>query len=224
LYPGIVPRRLLLFPGLAGDARLFKLLKIPGVELAAPDHLEPRHGEDLPDYAARLAHEHRVQAEDVIGGASFGGMLASEIASKIKVRGLVLLGTCHRPRLLPYSYRVAEKLQFAIPDAALGLRSWLGLIKWRFAPLTPEAETTLRAMSETFPVSYIRRFGRMIMRWKGVEDPPGPKLVVHGDRDRILPISCATPDVVFKGAGHIFTLTHPEETNAAVSTFLKGLP
>lgn len=216
--------RLILFSGMGGDRRLCEPLGVPGVTLVAPDHAPAKPRETLAEYAARLAEDHRVGEGDVVGGVSFGGMIAAEISKRRKTAGLVLLGSCIRPRLLPASYRWLEKIGPLIPDLALHAREVGPLLRWRFAPLTPEAEATMRAMSAVYPVGQIRDFSRMLFGWDGLEQPPCPVLSIHGDMDRIIPLSAAEPGVVLEKAGHAFTLTHAEQTAMHVTAFLAGLP
>lgn len=212
--------RVILFSGMAGDSRLFRWVKVPGVELVTPDHIEPDDGESLESFAERVADHHRIGENDVIGGASFGGMLVAQIAARRELRGLVLLGTTLKPRLLPRAYRVIEALGPLIPDAALMLRVWPPLLELRFAPLTPEASACLREMAYAFPPRYIRRFGRMAVTWPGASKPSCPTLAVHGALDRMIPLAAAEPDVVFADAGHVFTLTHPARTSETLARFL----
>lgn len=89
-------RRLTLFSGMGGDARLFAPLRVPEAQLITPEPLEPLAGEDLRGYALRIADSMKIGPSDVIGGASFGGMVAAEIASGRPVAGLVMLG-CFLP-------------------------------------------------------------------------------------------------------------------------------
>lgn len=217
-------RRLILFSGLGGDHRLTRPVAVPGVERLTPDHLEPLPGEDLPAYARRVADSHDIGVRDVVGGTSFGGMLASEIARQRRVAGLVLLGSCARPRLLPASYRLLERVGPLLPDIFLKLRTWAQLVRRRFAPMTPEGVAVLQAMAADCPPSRIRAFGRMLMAWDGVEKFDCPLLSIHGDRDTIIPPSCAEPGLMLKDAGHSFTLTHAPQVGDAIGEFLSRLP
>src|SRR5512146_991900 len=101
--------RLVLFSGMAADGRLFRSIRIPEVEIVTPDHADPAPGERLTQYARRIADSLCIQAEDIVGGISFGGMLAGEIARQRPVAGLILLGSCLRPDRLPRSYRWIER-------------------------------------------------------------------------------------------------------------------
>ena len=213
--------RLVLFSGMGADPRLFGLVRIPEAEIVTPDYLEPAPGETLVQYASRTADDMNIQPDDIVGGVSFGAMVAGEIARQRPVAGLIILGGCLRPERLPRSYRWIERLSPLIPDFVLGLRSWRPLVRWRFAPLTRDAETCLIEMALTYPTAQIIAFGRMVMGWTGVENVPCPVLSIHGDWDRIIPVKCAEPDLILKNAGHAFTLTHADQTSSAIRDFLR---
>jgi pimeloyl-ACP methyl ester carboxylesterase len=206
---------------MGGDSRLFRLIRIPEVEIVTPDHTEPAQGEALTQYASRIADLLNIQAADVVGGVSFGGMLAGEIARQRPVAGLILLGSCLRPARLPWSYRWVEMLGRFIPDFVLGFRSWRPLVRWRFAPLSRDAETCLIEMAASYPTAQIRAFARMVISWAGIDNVACPVLSVHGDYDRIIPVKCAEPDLILKDAGHAFTLTHADDTISAIREFLR---
>jgi pimeloyl-ACP methyl ester carboxylesterase len=171
-----------------------------------------------------VADAHGIVEGDVVGGASFGGMLAAEMARQRKGKGLVLLGSTTQPRRLPASYHALEKLQPLIPDALLALRTLRLLVRARFAPVTEGAMDTLIAMARDCPPSQLRGFARMALNWEGAESFTCPVLALHGDGDGIIPISAAREGhFVLKNAGHSFTLTHPEETSAHIARFLARL-
>lgn len=215
--------RLILFCGMGADGRLMRPIQIPGLSVLTPDHVEPVSGESLSAYAARVADRHGVKPTDAIGGASFGGMLAAELACQRPVAGLVLLGTCIRPWRLPWPYKALYVLRHLIPDFALRLRGWEPLVRSRFEPAAEEALALLIAMNAVCPPSHIREFGRMAVEWGGAADYAGPTLSLHGDNDRVIPIGCGEPGVVLEGAGHAFTLTHPEMTSSAIDGFLRAI-
>jgi len=217
------PARIFLFSGMGGDARLFEKLDLEPLRLIAPDHRDPLPRESLAAYAARIADEHAIDSGDVVGGASFGGMVAAQISRGRDVAGLVLLGTTLRPGKLPLAYRWMFRLEPILPDVVLDLRRWRPLVRWRFSSPTPEAEACIRAMSSSCPRSRLRAFGRMIASWEGTAPPSCPILSVHGARDRMIPFDCAEPSRILETAGHAFTLTHPQETSDLILGFAAGL-
>src|ERR1700722_13749272 len=71
---------IIMLPGMAADDRLFRHLRpsLPG--LVTPAWIEPRRREPLPAYAGRLARCIDPGVPCFVGGASFGGMVALEMA------------------------------------------------------------------------------------------------------------------------------------------------
>jgi len=205
---------------MGGDGRLMQPLAVPDFELLSPDHILALAGESLSEYARRVAKEHAICSEDFIGGASFGGMVAAEIARQTPVRGLILLGSCIHPERLPLAYKWIEKLGPLVPNWALGMRVWPPLVRWRFSPVSEKDERILIAMAKDCPPSQIRAFGKMAVQWRGIERIDCPVLSIHGDRDRIIPVAGAEPGVILRNAGHAFTLTHGAETSALISEFI----
>ncbi len=84
----------------------------------------------------------------------------------------------------------------------------------------------------------VREAGVCLLERESVMDRLGeiscPALVIHGDRDAAIELdkaeamSAALPGsdgvVVIEGAAHAANLTHPEPVNAAILSFLRGLP
>ena len=66
----------ILLPGLGADERLFVSQRDVWPDLVVPRWLRPELGEDLARYAARLAEQLLVSRPLVLGGCSFGGMVA----------------------------------------------------------------------------------------------------------------------------------------------------
>ncbi|MFI5361211.1 MAG: alpha/beta fold hydrolase [Elusimicrobiota bacterium] len=215
--------RVFLFSGMGADRRLLGPLRAQGFELLFPDHLAPQDRESLIAYAERTAEAHRIGPDDVVGGASFGGMLAAQISSRRKVAGVILLASCHRPGRLPGAYRAVELLSRVVPDAFIGVRSWRPLLRARMGPVDRITEDLLVEMAAGYSPEKLRRFGRMIVEWPGVETFPCPMLAVHGAEDRVLPSRCIDAHLVLPRAGHAFTLTHSEPINAAIRDFLTRL-
>lgn len=214
--------RLFLFSGLAADGRMFGPLKIADIEVITPDHVLPDPGQAFADYARRLIVQHGIRPEDFVGGASFGGMLAAEIAQQQSAAGLILLGTCLEPTRLPWTYRWIERCSPLIPDVALRLRDFSPLVQWRLGPLSKEQARLLADMAARSGPQLIREFCRMLFTWRGAATAVGPRLVLHGARDRVIPLRAAPSDrQVLENAGHVFTLTHAEHTSAAINAFLQ---
>lgn len=209
--------KLLLLSGLGADGRLFRELGCPGLDLIMPDHREPESGESLPDYAKRVAERGGVTSDMAVGGASFGGFVAAEIAAQRPCAGLVLIGSALSPLGIHPLLTVVEKVARGVSDGALrqAFRIDPRLVSL-VGPLSPPHRELLLDMFKTCPVTLLRRGADMVFRWKGVADLRCPVHRIHGAKDRIIRAERREVDAWIEDGGHLPTLTHPEE----VSRFL----
>ena len=106
------PFQLVLFPGLGTDRRLFEPQRSAFPDLWVPPWIVPKRKETLPDYAARMAETIVPRRPTVLGGASFGGMVAYEMARHVEPEAVVLIGSCRSPRSL---HPVARGLRPLVP-------------------------------------------------------------------------------------------------------------
>lgn len=96
---------LLLFSGLGADSNLFAMQKLRFPELLAPDWLSPLPGEDLDDYLRRWIDMLPTEHVRVVGGASFGGLIAQRVARLIDGPCCVLFGSIKYRSEIPLRLR-----------------------------------------------------------------------------------------------------------------------
>jgi thioesterase domain-containing protein len=104
---------LILLPGMGGDARMFYPQLATLANATVPVWIEPQHGERLAAYAARMARAVDPGVPCFVGGASFGGMVAVEMARHLEAQACFLIGSIRSPREFPRRIRI--------------LRPWLGV-------------------------------------------------------------------------------------------------
>jgi pimeloyl-ACP methyl ester carboxylesterase len=209
--------KLLLLSGLGADGRLFRELRTPGVELATPGHLEPLEGEAMSAYARRVADRHGVTEEMAVGGASFGGFVAAEIAAQRPCAGLILIGSAPSSRGIAPALALVEQLSRGAPDAALRMMFQVDpRVVSLVETLSAEHRALLMDMFRRMPVATLRRLAAMVFRWPGAGAPRAPVHRIHGAKDRIIHAARNEVDAMIDGAGHLPTFTHPE----AVSRFV----
>ena len=111
---------LILLSGMAADARLFAPQRAAFPGLVVPNWIEPLPKEPLPAYAARLARLVDPGQPCLVGGASFGGLVALEMAPHLPARACVLIASVRSPGELPWWVRLCR------PAAVLGpaARGW----------------------------------------------------------------------------------------------------
>src|SRR5688572_26333760 len=139
---------LVLIPGLGSDAALYEpQRRALGDRLVVPAWLAPlNERETLESYARRMAEvikgDPRVVKPYFVGGISFGGMLAAEIAEccASDVAGLILIGGCTDKSEIPPIFSLLAIVGRYLPTGlAMGLtrRAAPAVISW-WQGLSPE--------------------------------------------------------------------------------------
>ncbi|GMU37369.1 MAG: alpha/beta hydrolase [Phycisphaerae bacterium] len=230
--------KLILFPGLGADGRLFNPQRVLPVEIVTPGWIPPLEGESLAAYAGKMA-KHMMHAgicvpgESVhLGGASFGGMVAQELAGAllregVKVRGVVLMASARSGREVSRTLSWVERGSRGLPDTLLEFgRRRAKLIGPEFRAVPLPMKRLLREMFLATNLDFLRWGSRAIIEWPGAGakaeaaddaadpvQPPVPVRQIHGAEDRVIPVRHVHPDVIIPGAGHLVNITHPAEVN-----------
>lgn len=216
---------LVLLPGLGADPRLFEPQRAAFPRLIAPDWLLPRDSDTLRTYAERMADVVRAAVPEgrplVLGGVSFGGMIASEMAAHLHPKRLVLIGSALSPgEIAPALKGVAAAGRFL--PTSLGERSKkMGKLFIRqLGPMRRQDREFLETMIDAVPFSLIKWAGRAIFSWPGAA-PTCPIIRIHGDRDRIIPLREQDVRHVIRGGGHVPSVSHADEVNAFLASALQ---
>lgn len=206
-----------MIPGIGADERLFAgqrqvrdIRAIPRLSPEGPD-------ETLRHYAERSANSIRIDGPFDLGGASFGGMIALEMARHSSPERVFLFGSCRSPKSIAPSLRALRHLLPLLPDRLLHPPRVLHSTIARWFGAHSSADIRLfNDMLAATPVEYIRWASRAVFSWEGVADLPMPVCQIHGDRDRLIPHHRVHPDRLVSGAGHLLNLTHAGEVNAFI--------
>lgn len=205
---------LILFSGLAADANVFVHQKLAFSQLVVPEWPTPEAGETLESYCDRLADKLRPLGNAVIGGASFGGIVALHVAQRLNPMAVLLIGSVRTPAEL------ARLVRFARP-----LKPFIRLIPVRFLQLgcTPMA-SRFACRLVLYVCGLARQFRRSdpsvfkwslarLLDWSSTPTVNCPIFHIHDDHDCVLPIRYTEPTTGVSGGGHVISLTHPAEVN-----------
>ncbi len=204
--------KLVLLPGIGADARLFEAQRQAFPTLEVPHWLAPLDQESLASFGARMASGLGPDQDLYLGGVSFGGMVALEMARHVRPRGVFLIGSCSSPDQLPTYARFLGRALRIVPariyKAPARIRPMLRL---KFGVVTREQEELLFQMLLDTPVSFLKWGCRAILDWKPAGLPAVPVWRIHGAADHLIPASLVRADRLVEGAGHLLNLTHPGE-------------
>ena len=215
--------RFILIPGMGADERLFGPQRAYGFDFEVPSMPIPEPADDMPTYAARVRDRLALDGPCVIGGVSFGGMLAYELAALCRARCALMIASCRSRAVIPGYYRLAELVSRFLPDSLIRRRCVASSrILARLESLNHAQYRLIRDMSIDVPVLFLRRVGRMILRWDGVPPLSCPRYHIHGQIDRVVPLKGNEPDEVVPDGGHLINLTHAEQVNRFIERHLGG--
>lgn len=215
---------LILFSGLAADANVFVPQRIAFPQLIVPDWPVPASQEPMGTYCERIADKLRSHGPCVIGGASFGGLIAQEVSRHITPRAILLIGSVRSPADLPRYVRCSRRLRFLVPLIPVRLLQFIlapaaSSLARRIMPHLCGLACQFRGSDPTvFKWSLIR-----MLEWNSTPVVNCPVFQIHGDRDFVLPSRLTHPDHLVHGGGHVISLTHPKEVNNYIRNVLDQL-
>jgi len=214
--------QLLLLPGVGADARLLDPQRAAFPDLVVPDWLEPRRKEPLADYAVRMAELVADERPLVLGGVSFGGMVAYEMARTLKPEAVVLIASMRARRGLRFAYRMARPLATTLP-LSIAMAKFIARPTLFLATHLPKPERHILT-------TMFREMDSRFMSWAltALTDWPADPLEgvpvhqIHGRRDCVLPAWRSGADEFVPKAGHLVNVSHADTVNAFLRRVIAG--
>src|SRR5262249_36342674 len=153
----------------------------------------------------------------ILGGSSFGGMVALELAAIVRPKCVILIGSARSPTGLVRFPGMARALAKALPAWLLRpRREMMGLISGRFGTLSPEQRELFWAMAATKSGWFIKWGISAILSWRPTE-VAAQIHQIHGSADHVIPLRLVTADRVVAGGGHLLSITHAPEVLAYIA-------
>lgn len=204
---------------MTADERLFSDQSDAFPNLRVLAWIDPAPRESLTSYALRLSNQIKQDRPFIIGGCSFGGIVALEFARHVPALACVLIASVRSPGELP-----KEMTRFRI-FATLGpgfLRTiaWFALCLGKYF-LPARQVRSLRRLSQS-ESAFERWAICALLKWKPIA--PGktiPIYQIHGANDRVFPVALTHPDVVVAGGDHALPLSHPSAVNEFIDKVIQ---
>lgn len=224
---------LILFPGLGADSSLFaEQKKSFGDSLFTPDWIVPKSSEGLSEYCHRFAPQLlsstvlRDKSAFYLGGFSFGGMAALELAAFInqknpgKVKGVVLISSGRTKQIIRVSFRIQALIGARLPQKFLEWALYQQMIHQfvKGERLNAKHANELSIMLKSIDFSFFKWSLRACATWNPKNSYLTPKFSVpvfeiQGENDPIIPFSSESDVVTLTGAKHLIQYTHSREVN-----------
>jgi pimeloyl-ACP methyl ester carboxylesterase len=205
--------------GLGADHRAFQYLHWPPqVNTIFLDWLQPERGETLPAYAQRMSKRIDHSTPFILIGLSFGGMLATEIATRLQPQKTILISSISSRKELPLYLKWGGKLRLhKIMPAQAGHKG--NFVSYWFMGLQKDKQL-LKEVLTSKSKSFSRWAVDAIIHWSRKEPPPG-LIRIHGNKDKVLPMKKITPDHIVEGGGHLMIASHAATVSAIVGKIIQ---
>lgn len=211
-----VDQPIILFSGMAADAAVAEPQLRAFPKLVVPPWPKPSEDESLTSYCERLANELRPLGAVAIGGISFGGVIAMEVARFLNPRCVILIASVRSPKEMPWRIRVLRNFLWLLPLVPIRWMQWLA----RAIPLWSSVFAGIvQEFRQADPVT-LRWSIRQVLRWQGPPPLSCPLYQVHGDRDFLFPYKLTAPDVLIRGGGHLISMTRGKQVNEFIRACL----
>jgi pimeloyl-ACP methyl ester carboxylesterase len=216
----MAPPPLYLLSGLGADERMFQFLDLHHPNPRVIKWITPDPEDTMATYARKLTQQMEPSQEPpIVIGLSFGGMVAQEIARQIPVKQLILISTLVDTNQIALHYRfwgwlkVQKWLPFALAKRFTGLGAWL------FGVDSVEDKAIFRSIIQDTDVPTLRWSLTQILSWHNPAPTP-EAVIIHGDRDKILPVPKVPHLHLIKGGEHLIVLNRAKELSELINRYL----
>ncbi len=178
----------------------------------------PFEKETLEDYATRLTKD--ISMNDAIFiGLSFGGIIALEVAQRLKVSQLIIISSVKTQIEIPFYFKLLRlvPLHHWIPASLITKPNFI--TRWLFGVNTSEEIALLEQVMTDMDIAFFRWAVNSIIHWEN-EAIPANTVHIHGSADRIFPLRFVSPSQVIPRGGHFFVFSQPTEISELINSFL----
>lgn len=219
---GIKKITLYCISGLGGDERAFSFLKLTKeIEVKYLNWIIPDSNETMESYAEKMLAKINLNENFGIVGLSFGGMIATEIAKKVKPSLLILLSSAMTRKELPSIYRFGGITGLYRIMRPFFIKKGYFILNWFKNSGNPEKRILLGKMIEDNDNRFLGWAIKSASQWQNQTTVDCVR--IHGTKDRILPKGKFIANETVKGGGHLIVMSQPNEVSDFINRSVSKL-
>ena len=183
-------------PGMGANSNMYSgpWLEIQNMKFL--DWPKFRGEKSLSEVAERVICENDISRSDSVAGSSLGGMVALEIADKLKNERVFLFGSAVTKT------EINPLLRLLSPFAEVTPINFIQTIAGKYP-------NDVLSMFSTSDPNFIRSMCKAVADWQGFSGDQNIIKRVHGENDKV--IACHSKCKIIENGGHLIAITHAHE-------------
>jgi pimeloyl-ACP methyl ester carboxylesterase len=210
--------KIYLIAGLGADTRLFNNIDLGDNDVTPVDWIEPNKLDTLETYAQKLIYQYNIEINSIIIGVSLGGIIAIEIAKRIRLHKVILISSIKTVSEAPLYFSFFRKVPLykLVPK---NLYNSFGVaIELFFGKMNPEDLWLFKDMLKKSTPEFLRWAMEAALKWQNETIPANVHHII-GDKDLIFNYKLIKNATVVKGGTHIMVFDKAKQINK----LLKGI-
>jgi pimeloyl-ACP methyl ester carboxylesterase len=209
-----------LISGLGSDAAIFKNLTFrKGANIHYLHWIFPKAKESLRSYALRLAEGIDQSVPFAIIGLSFGGMLATEMATVLHPQRTVLVSSVPARHQLPFYYLFFGKMKVNKLIPVFKPKTAPRFIASFFGAETQDDYLCFQQLLNRSDPRFTKWAIDAILNWDRTEAPAN-LIRIHGDKDKVLPLGNENVDYLIRKGSHFMIFNRADEISKILETLI----
>lgn len=202
-------KELYIFSGLGADERVLQKIDFFGFTTIFIKWVVPQEKETIEDYATRILNQ-ITTTKPILIGLSFGGIIAVEVAKLIATEKIILISSAKTKNEIPFYYRLVGKFGFHKMLPVRFFKNPNFITHWFFGSKSIFDKQFLRQTLVDTDSHFLKWAIDKIVRWTNQTQAKNI-FHIHGENDKILPLSSVNCNVIIKNGGHLMILNKADE-------------
>lgn len=215
---------LYLIPALGADERMYRSLACSTCELVCLTDPPADADETLESYSQKYAAQINAGQCVLVGGSSFGAMIAVQVARHVHAKAAFVIGGFSSNRQIPVHLRGVAQLIGWMPAVLLQKVDLMWpLLSEKFGSLPDEQARLFIDMFKKQSQENLKHKLRLLLDAALPGMPACPVFQIHGRSDRLVPLGKVKPDAIIDDAEHLIAMSHPVDVSEFIDRCVRSL-
>lgn len=213
--------KIFLIAGMGADSRIYNNVELPeNYDIIPVDWIEAHKTDTLTSYSQKLIYQYNIIPDSIVIGNSMGGMIAIEIAKKIRLKKVILISSIKTISEAPAYYKIFQALPIykLIPNKLI--TSPTLVLKFIFGKMSNTELWLFKDMLHKNSPAFIKWAMGAVLKWDNTVIPPNV-YHIHGDKDLVLPNKKIKDATIVRGGTHIMIFDKAKQINKWLKPLLK---